>query len=61
MSTPRYVNQAGSAIQTSPSGSPEAKDWIATAPSRLDVTAARRLCRVPTRRGLSSEPLDIGS
>src|SRR5215831_10253033 len=49
MSTPRYVRNAGSAIQTSPSGRPEENDWRVTAPMRREAAAALRLPQVPTR------------
>src|SRR5262245_11871311 len=54
MSTPRYVSHAGSEIQTSPSGRPDAKDWSVTTPIRRDRIAARRLAMVPTRLDFSS-------
>ena len=49
MSTPRYVSNAGSAIQTRPSGRPEENDCSVTAPIRREVAAAFRLASIPTR------------
>ena len=49
MSTPRYVRNAGSAIQTRPSGRPEENDCSVTAPMRREWAAAFRLAHVPTR------------
>src|SRR5262245_9244995 len=49
MSTPRYVRNAGRAIQTRPSGRPDENDWSVTAPMRRDDAAAFRLAQVPMR------------
>jgi hypothetical protein len=49
MSKPRNFSHAGMAIQTSPSGSPEANDWRATEPMRRFLKANERLSQVPGR------------